>query len=323
MDRRAFLGLLGLLGAPLVGEAQQAGKLPRVGWIAAFGDLRPTFREAMRELGHVEGKTVVFEARDADGRLDRMPDLVAELIRSKVDIIVASAPPAILAAKDATRSIPIVMAYWGGPDLIESGVITSFSRPGGNITGIHMLSSELDAQRLDLLVQVVPAARTIAVLGMESPRFEPQMIGIGLKKIAPRLHVELHFALVGEAEGYETAFESMVRAGAGALVVLTNPRFERDRKLIFELAARRRIPAIYFWGYHAAEGGLMGYGPSRAEIDRQAAKLVDRILKGAKPGDLPVEQPTKFELVINLKTAKALGLTIPASLLQRADRVIE
>ncbi len=304
-------------------KAQQAGKVYRVGWLSFFGEPRPTFREAMRELGYVEGKTVVFEARNADGRSDRMPELVAELITSKVDIIVASAPPAILAAKDATRSIPIVMAYWGGPDLVESGVIASFARPGGNVTGVHMLSSVLDAKRLDLLVQAVPAARKVAVLGAESPSFEPQLIGIGLREVAPRLRVELHFVLVGGAEGYEAGFDSIARAGAGALVVLTAPRFERDRKLIFDLAARRRVPAIYFWGYHATEGGLMGYGPSRSEMDRQAAKLVDRILKGAKPGDLPVEQPTKFELVINLKTAKALGLTIPQSLLLRADEVIQ
>ena len=324
MDRRAFLGTLALVAAPRAIEAQQTGKVPRVGWIASFGDLRPTFREAMRELGHLEGKTVVFEARNAEGRLDRLPALVAALVTSKVDIIVASAPPAILAAKDATRVIPIVMAYWGGPDLVESGVITSFARPGGNITGVHMLSSELDAKRLDLLVQAVPAAKKVAVLGADNPRFEPQQIGIGLKKIAPSLHVELHFELVGDTtEGYETVFDSIGRARAEALIVLTNPRLERDRKLIFDLAARRRIPAIYFWGYHATEGGLMGYGPSRVDIDRQAAKLVDRILRGAKPADLPVEQPTKFELAINLRTAKALGLTIPPSLLQRADQVIE
>ena len=324
MDRRAFLGTLGLLAAPYAADGQQAGKkVPRVGWIASFDELRPTFREAMRELGHVEGKTVVFEARNADGRLDRLPALAAELITSKVDIIVASAPPAILAAKDATRVIPIVMAYWGGPDLVESGVITSFARPGGNVTGVHMLSSELDAKRLDLLVQAVPAAKKVAVLGADNPRFDSQLIGIGLKRIAPSLHVELHFALVGDGDGYETVFDSIARAGAGALIILTNPRLERDRKLIFDLAARRRIPAISFWGYHATEGGLMGYGPSRADMDRQAAKLVDRILKGAKPADLPVEQPTKFELVINLKTAKALGLTIPPSVLARADQVIE
>jgi ABC-type uncharacterized transport system substrate-binding protein len=323
MERRTFLGVIagGLLAAPVAAEAQQARKVPRVGWMASFGGFRPTFREAMRELGYVEGKTVVFEIRNADGRHDRIPDLVAELIASNVDIIVAAAPPAILAARNATRSIPIVMAYWGGPDLVEAGVIAHFTRPGSNVTGVHMLSEALDAKRLELLVQAVPAAKKVAVLTHEGAGFEPQVVGVGLRTVAPSLRVELHFAPV--AEGYEAAFDSIARVGAGSLVVLTAPRFDRDIKLIVDLAARRRIPAIYFWGAHATEGGLMGYGPSRVEMDRQAARLVDKILKGAKPGDLPVEQPTKFELVINLKTAKALGLTIPSSLLQRADRVIE
>jgi putative ABC transport system substrate-binding protein len=275
----------------------------------------------MRELGYVEGKTVVFETRNADGRYDRLRDLVTELITSNVDIIVAAAPPAILAAKEATRSIPIVMAYWGGPDLVEARVIANFTRPGGNVTGVHMLSQALDAKRLELLVQAVPAAKKVAVLTHEGAGFDPQLIGIGLRKVAPSLRVELHFAPV--AEGYEAAFDSIARVGAGALVVLAAPRFERDIKLIVGLAARWRVPAIYFWGSHATEGGLMGYGPSRVEMDRQAARLVDKILKGAKPAELPVEQPTKFELVINLQTAKALGLTIPPSLLQRADQVIE
>jgi putative ABC transport system substrate-binding protein len=325
MNRRAFLTAVSgsLLAAPLAAEAKQAGKVYRVGWLSSFGELRPTFRQALRELGYVEGKTVVLEARTADGRSDRLPHLVAELIASKVDIIVASAPPAILAARDVTSSIPIVMAWWGGPDLVESGVIASFNRPGGNVTGVHMLSAVLDAKRLDLLVQAVPAVKKVAVLGVENPRYDPQLVGSGLKQVAPSLRVELHFTIVSEAEGYEAAFDSIARVGAGALVVLTNPKLERDRKLIIDLAAKRRIPAIYFWGYHATEGGLIGYGPSRTEMDRQVAKLVDRILKGTKPADLPVEQPTKFELVINMKTAKALGLTIPPSLLSRADELIQ
>jgi putative ABC transport system substrate-binding protein len=322
VDRRAFIGTLtgSLLAAPLAAEAQRTG-IHRVGWIAPFGDLRPSFREAMRELGYIEGKTVAFETRNADGNYDQMPDLAAELVRSKVHIIVAVAPAAIRAAKDATSSIPIVMAYWGGPNLVESGVIASFTRPGGNVTGVHMLASALEPKRLELLVQAVPAAKKIAVLSHDGTLFEPQLIG--LRSVAPSLRVELRVVPVREAEGYEGAFDAIAGVGAGALVVPTAPKFERDRKLIFDLAARRRVPAIYFWGSHATEGGLMGYGPNRAEMDRQAARAVDRILKGAKPGDLPVEQPTKFELVINLKTAKALGLTIPPALMQRADQVIE
>jgi putative ABC transport system substrate-binding protein len=219
----------------------------------------------MREFGHVEGKTFVFETRLAEGKYDRLPALAAELVSAKVDLIVAVAPAAVRAAKEATKSIPIVIAWWGGPDLVESGVVASFARPGGNITGVHMLSMILD----------------------------------------------------------ERAFDVMVQKGVQALLVVASPKFDPERKSIFTLAARRRIPTMYGSSAFAAEGGLMGYGPSRAELDRQAASLVDKILKGANPGDLPIEQPTKFELGINLKAARALGLTIPQSLLSRADQVIE
>ena len=322
MNRRAFLyGTAATFAGPLAAEAQPAGKVWRVGWLSWIGEPRPTFLAAMRELGYVEGKTVAFETRNADGRHDRVPAFAAELVRLKVDIIVAVAPPAIRAAKQATGSIPIVMAYWGGPDLVESGVIASFARPGGNVTGVHMLSSALDPKRLELLLQAVPGAKKVAVLAHPLPRFEPALVGI--REVAPGLGVQLYVVEVADATGYEAAFDSIARAGAGALVVPTSPQFTRDRKSIIELAARRRIPAIYDAGFFATQGGLMSYGPTQAEMDRQAAKLVDRILKGAKPADLPVEQPTTFELVINMKTAKALGLTIPPSLLLRADQVIE
>jgi putative ABC transport system substrate-binding protein len=324
LERRRLITLItsGLLAAPLAAEAQQAGKMTRVGWLSPFVDPRPTFRQAMSELGYVEGKTVAFVIRTADGRYDRIPDLAAELVSAKVDIIVAVAPTAVRAAKQATSKIPIVMAWWGGPDLVESGVIASFARPGGNVTGVHMLTSALDPKRLELLLQAVPAAKKVAVLAQGSLALsEPQLVG--LRKVAPGLGVQLHVFVVGDTQGYEAAFDSMARAGVEALLVPTSPQFTRDRKSIIELAARRRIPAIYEWSAFAGEGGLMGYGPSRAEMDRQAAKLVDKILKGAKPGDLPIEQPTKFDLVINLKTAKAIGLTIPQSLLARADEVIQ
>jgi putative ABC transport system substrate-binding protein len=294
----------------------------RVGWLSLFGDPRRAFREALRELGYVEGKNIAFETRNADGNYEGIPAFAAELVRLKVDIIIAVAPPAIRAAKQATSSIPIVMAYWGGPDLVESGVVASFARPGGNVTGVHMLSSVLDPKRLEFLLQAVPAAKKVAVLA-HSPlhRFEPALVDI--RKVAPGLGVQLHVLEVGDATGYEAAFDSMARAGAEALLVPTSPQFSRDSKAIIELAARRRIPAIYDFGFFATQGGLMSYGPTYSEMDRQAAKLVDKILRGAKPADLPVEQPTKFELIINLKTAKALGLTIPQSLLSRADEVIQ
>ena len=322
LDRRTFLTSIsgGLLAAPLAAAAQPAGKVYRVGWLATFAEPRTTFREAMRELGYVEGKNLTFEVRRSESRFDELPRLATELVTAKVDVIVAVAPAAIRAAKQAGSSTPVVMAFWGGPDLVESGVIASFARPGGNITGVHMLTSELDSKRLELLLQAVPTARKVAVL-YTRPLFEPQLIF--LRRIAPSLGVQLNIVEVDESKGYEAAFESMVRAGVEALVVPSSPKLFQDRKSIIPLAAKHRIPTIYEWTVSAADGGLMAYGPTLAEMDRQSAKLVDKILKGAKPGDLPIEQPTRFELVINLKTAKALGLTIPQSLLQRADELIQ
>lgn len=258
----------------------------------------------------------------AEDKPDRLPGLAADLVRSRPDAIVAISPLAIQAAKQATNSIPIVMAYWGGPDLVESGIVASLARPGGNITGIHMLNTALEPKRLELLLEAVPRAKKVAVLVHGGPRFEDQLMGV--RQHALRAGVELHVADVGETnDRYEKTFESIIRAGAKALLVPSTPRFARDRKLIIELTAKRRIPAIYEWGFMAQEGGLIAYGPTQTEMDRRAASLVDKILKGSKAGDLPVEQPTKFELVINLKTAKALGLTIPTSVLVRADQVIE
>jgi putative ABC transport system substrate-binding protein len=323
MTARLLVSLLvlGLSAAPLAAGAQPAEKVWRVGWLSSFGEPRPTFREALRELGYVEGKNVAFEARNADGKYDRIPEWAAELVRLKVDIIAAVAPAAIKAAKQATSSIPIVMAFWGGPDLIESGVIASFNRPGGNVTGVHMLAVSLDPKRLELLLQAVPAAKKVAILSQERALFEPQLPG--LRKAAEDLGVQVHVVEAADLRRYEAAFESMARVGAEALMVPTSPQFARDRKLIIELAARRRMPAMYQSGIDATQGGLMSYGPSLPEMDRQAARFVDKILKGAKPADLPIEQPTKFELIVNLKTAKTLGLTIPPSFLLRADQVIE
>jgi putative ABC transport system substrate-binding protein len=321
LDRRAFIAGIGLLAAPLAAEAQRAGKVYRVGWLATFPEPRPTFRDAMRELGYIEGKSFAFEVRRSEGRFDQLPRLAAELVTSNVDVIVAVAPAAIRAAKEAVGSVPVVMSFWGGPDLVESGVISSFARPGGNVTGVHMLTSELDSKRLELLLQAVPTAKRIGVL-YPKPLFEPQLVF--LRRGAQSLGVQLNMVEVDDGPGgYEAAFESMVRAGAEGLVVPASPKLLQDRKSIIPLALKYRIPAIYEWSVSATDGGLMAYGATLAEMDRQAAKLVNKILQGAKPGDLPIEQPTKFELAINLKTAKRLGLTIPPSLLQRADHVIE
>jgi putative ABC transport system substrate-binding protein len=325
VDRRAFLATLtgGLLAAPLAADAQPAGKVVyRIGWLTPAVMEVPTRsqREALRALGYVEGQAVAFEARSAEDDLDRLPRLAAELVHSRVDVIVAVSPPAILAARQATDTIPIVMAYWGAGGLIESGIVANFARPGGNVTGIYMLAAELDAKRLELLLQGVPKAGKVGVL-------DPQAAGFTLLEVqgvAKARGVKLHVTTVSRSrDGYQRAFDSMAKAHVEALLVPSFPRFFKDAPLIIELAARRHIPAVYEWPSMAEGGGLMAYGPTFAELDGRVTSFIDRILKGAKPADMPVIQPTKFELVINLKTAKALGLTIPPSLLQRADQVIE
>jgi len=241
-------------------------------------------------------------------------------VRAKVDVIVAVSPPAILAAKQATDTIPIVMAYWGADGLIESGIVASFARPGGNVTGVYMLAAELDTKRLELLLQAVPRARKVGVLDPHAPRFTLTDV----QRVARAAGVQLHVTAVGTGrDGYQRAFDAMAKAGVEALLVPSFPRFFKSARQIIELAARRRIPAVYEWPSMAEDGGLMAYGPTFAELDGRVAAIVHRILKGAKPGDQPIEQPTKFELVVNLKTAKALGVTIPPSLLLRADQVIE
>ena len=323
MERRTFLATLAgsLLATPLAAEAQQAKRAYRIGWITPAvveGGWR-AFREAMRALGYVEGQTVAFESRSAEDDLDRLPRLAGELVHSKVDVIVAVSAPAILAARQATNTIPIVMAFWGTSGLIESGIVATLSRPGGNVSGVYMLAAELDAKRLELLVQAVPKARKVGVLD-PGPGFTLTEV----QKVAKALGVQLHVTAAGGGrEGYQRAFESMAKTHVEALLVPSSPRFARDALRIIELAARRRIPAAYEWSSMAKDGGLMAYGPTLAELQGRVAAFVDRILKGAKPADLPIEQPTKFELVINLKTAKALGLTIPQSLLLRADELIQ
>jgi putative ABC transport system substrate-binding protein len=323
MNRRTFLRALSgsLLAAPFTVEAQPAGRIYTVGWLtpADVKEHSRAFREAMRALGYLEGQTVAFEARSAEDDLERLPRLAAELVHAKVDVIVAVSPPAILAAKQATNAIPIVMAFWGRSGLIESGLVASLARPGGNVTGVYMLAAELDAKRLELLLQAVPKARKVGVL-------DPQTgFTLGdVRKVAEAAGVQLHVTAVGTGrEGYQRAFDSMAKARVEALLVPSFPRFFKDARQIIELAARRRFPAVYEWPSMAKEGGLMSYGPTFAELDGPVGAFVDRIRKGAKPGDLPIEQPTRFELVINLKTAKALGLTIPDSLLRRADEVIQ
>jgi putative tryptophan/tyrosine transport system substrate-binding protein len=274
------------------GQCWAQAKIARIGFLTpASGGVWPEFVAALRALGYVENQTITFEVRAAGDNLDRLPELAAELVRSKVDIIVAVSPPAILAAKQATNTTPIVMGFWGGEGLIESGLVASFARPGGNVTGVYMLAAELDAKRFELL-------------------------------LARAAKVQLHVTDPPGSEGYDRVFDTMARARVDAVLVLSFPRFYFEHQRIIEAAAKRRIPAMYEWGEIARDGGLMAYGPVIAELNRRVAIYVDRILKGAKPGDLPIEQPTRFELVVNLKTARALGIQVPESIMVRADEVI-
>jgi putative tryptophan/tyrosine transport system substrate-binding protein len=325
LERRAFLATLGggLLAAPLAAEAQQVGRVWRIGWLQfGSGGPRVTLLDALHELGYIEGKNITFEVRPSDAHPDRLPALAADLVRLNVDVIVAVAPPAILAAKGATTTIPILMAYWGGPDLVESGVVASLSRPGGNVTGVDMLNTALETKRLEFLLEAVPKAKNIAVIVHGLPAWERWLKPV--RTMTERAGKALYLSDVGEGEAsYSRAFEAIRRTAADALLVPSSPKFSRDRLIIIELAARHRIPAMYELAATARDGGLMAYSASLSGMDRQVAILIDKIIKGAKPADLPIEQPTKFEFAINLKTARALGLTIPPSLLLRADQVIE
>jgi len=328
MDRRRFLltSLVGALAMPQVAEAQQPGKVWRVGILSPGGVPDPSVATTpnllprnLRELGYVEGGNLIVERRFADGKIERLPGLAGELVQLKVDVIVAAGDETIPAARDATATVPIVMVV--GSDPVARGLVASFSRPGGNITGVTVVAETvLAAKRLELIREAVPGAARIAVLGAGGPVSSIQVQEA--QKAASALRVKL---VVVEAPGtdYDRAFASIVAERADALFVLMSPTLTRDRKQIIDRAAKYRLPAIYQWREHVEVGGLMSYGGSLIDISRRVAAYVDKIFKGARPGDLPIEQPTKYELVINLKTAKALGLTIPPSLLARADQVIE
>jgi putative ABC transport system substrate-binding protein len=327
--RRAFLGTLagGLLAAPLAAEAQQAAKIARIGYLAtnltASHHTHEAFRQGLRDLGYVEGRNVLIEYRDAEGKVERLPALAGELVALKVDVVVAASTAATLAAKQATRTLPIVFAVAADP--VADGLVTSLARPGGNLTGLSLLFPELVGKCLELLKQAVPGVSWVAVLwhpGALGERTEKDMLKEA--EVAARaLGVRLQFVEARGPENFDKAFSDMTRARAGALTVLTSAMFVNERRRLVDLAAKNRLPAVYPWREGVDTGGLMSYGPNLADNYRRAAGYVDKILKGAKPADLPVEQPTRFEFVINLKTAKALGLTIPPSLLARADEVIQ
>jgi putative ABC transport system substrate-binding protein len=328
MDRRAFIAAVtgGLLAAPLAAGAQPAGKVVRIGYLE-FGSAAPgtphleAFRKGLRQLGWVEGQNTAIEVRYAEGKQDRLPDLAVGLVNLKVDLIFASATPAALAAKQATRTIPIVIGFVADP--VGSGLVPRLAHPGGNITGwTHLAGLELNAKRLDILKEAIPGATRIAALwNPPNPVHGPSLKVI--EAAARGLKLQLHPMGAQDPDQLEGAFSVMTQERVQALTVPPDGMFLAHQAQIIDLAARHRIPAMYGVRELLEAGGLMGYGVNRPEMYQRGASLVDRILRGAKPGALPVEQPTKFELVVNLKTAKALGLTIPPSLLQRADQVIE
>ena len=328
VQRRDFLVAAGaLLAAPLVAEAQQAAKVTRIGYLshnlAASPHLREAFLQGLRDLGYVEGRNVVIEYRYAEGKPERLPALAAELVALGVDVIMTVSNTTALAAKQATRTVPIVFTAVADP--VAAGIVTSLARPGGNLTGLASLGSELVAKRLELLTQAVPGVSQVAVLwlpGALGERTDNDM-RTGADVAARALGVRLQFVEARVPADFDRAFSDMTRARAGALTMLPSNLFLREHRRLVDLAAKNRLPAVYGSREFVDAGGLMSYGANQVYLYRSAATYVDKILKGAKPGDLPVEQSSKFELVINLKTAKALGLTVPPSLLQRADEVIQ
>jgi ABC-type uncharacterized transport system substrate-binding protein len=328
ISRRAFLGTVtgGLLAAPLAAEAQPAGKVYRIGLLEysvpdpARQALWNALRQRMRELGYVEGQNVAFEARWAHDDSDRLSRLAAELAGLKVDLIVTAATVSALAAKRATSTIPIVMAT--GADPMAAGLVANLRQPGGNVTGMTTINSELAAKRLELLRIVAPRASRIAILWDE----KGSTFGLAVEDTeaaARRAGFTVHSVPVSGPAEIDAAFATVVRDRARALSIAPSPMFFSNRKRLADLAVKHRLPTVVALREYGVAGGLISYGADDAGMFRGAAVFVDKILKGAKPADLPIEQPTKFELVINLKTAKALGLTIPQSLLQRADEVIQ
>jgi ABC-type uncharacterized transport system substrate-binding protein len=318
--------LFGGLFSSAAVEAQPADKIARIGLLGGRGaspQNYAAFLQGLRDLGYVEGRNVVIEYRDPEGKFERLPALAAELVALKVDVIVAPATPMALAAKQATRTIPIVFVSL---DAVNSGLVTSLARPGGNLTGLSALLPDLVGKCLELLKQAVPRVSRVAVLwqpGAFPERTEKDM-RTGAEVAGGALGVRLQFVEARGPADFERAFSEMTKARADALTVLPSVTFIRERRRLVHLAAKHRLPAVYSVTEFVIDaGGLMVYGPNVPDLHRRAAVYVDKILKGAQPGDLPVEQPTRFELLINLKTAKALGLTIPPWVLARADQVIE
>jgi putative ABC transport system substrate-binding protein len=306
-------------------EAQQTKKVPRIGYLGATSrSINPArieaFRQGLRELGYVEGKNIVIEYRYAEGKLDRLPALAAELVGLKVDIIVMGGPAATRSAKQATATIPIVMAYDDDP--VGSGFVASLARPGGNITGLSTLAPEISGKQLELLREIVPKLSRVAVLGNAIQPGNPQALR-EINLAADAFGVQLQYLEVGGPKDIDTVLRAASKGRADAVLVLGNPTLFSQRRQLADLAVKSRLPTIYNRPEYVEDGGLVFYGPSYIDLYRRAATYVDKILKGTKPADLPVEQPKKFEFIINLKAAKQIGLTIPPNVLARADKVIK
>ena len=314
---------LGIHVAPLATDAQQPGKIPRVGILCAVSCATPSlkaFLQGLRELGYVEGRNIAVEYRWPQHREDWLPDLATELVQLKVDVIVALEPLAALAAKNTTRTTPVVIRSSGDP--VAERLVASLARPGGNVTGLTSISSQLSAKRLELLREVVPRLSRVAVLW--NPYFPAAVAQLNETEVgAQSLGVRLHSLKVRDLNEIESVLSAMTSERAAGLIVLSSPLIVAHQTRILNFAAKNRLPTMYDDREFVEAGGLMSYGANLADLYRRAASYVGKILKGAKPGDLPVEQPTKFELVINLKTAKGLGLTIPRSVLMRADETIQ
>ena len=328
IKNRKWAGILAVVFTFVFGgveaQAQHPKKIPRIGYLTAQTSSAEfpridAFRQGLRALGYVEGQNIAIEYRSMDGKLERLPEVAAELVRLKVDVLIPISTNAALAAKRATSTVPIF--FMGVSNPVEVGLVESLARPGGNITGLTNIASVLSGKRLEVLKETIPKLSRVAVL------WDPQNPGSAAQwkesEIAAKeLRLQIYSTQVSSADKYESAFKAATRAGSMALAVTLSPLAASNQKMVIELAAKNRLPAIYSREDFANNGGLMSYGPTAAADGRDAARLVDKILKGAKPADLPVEQPTKFEFVINLKAAKQIGLTIPPNVLARADRVI-
>jgi putative ABC transport system substrate-binding protein len=320
----SILAAVVLVAVAVIAEAQQPKKVPRIGFLSVTSSGQDprleAFRQGLREMGYVEGKNFTLEYRSAEGKFDRLPALAAEPIRLNVDVIVTQGTPAAAAAKNATSTIPIIVS--GGTDPVATGLVSSLARPGGNITGVTIMNEELAGKRLELLKETSPKVSRIGVL-WNSANPGAAVVFKQTQSAAQELRLSLQSLEVQTVNDLQGAFEAATRSGVNGLALLATSPITDHLKLVADLAVKNRLPSIYDRSDFVEAGGLMSYGPNVPDMSRRAAIYVDKVLKGANPGDLPVERPTKFELVINLKTAKALGLTIPPVVMMRAEKVIK